>query len=104
MAQLNKNDYKDDEGIFYDYEFKVYSLKNDSWRKITKLPHYLRFMYQFFYHLMHRRGYGMLTGGVLHWVMPLRIQLGSRNRIVGFDHGNEEFIEVSQPECSDKNY
>ncbi|MBA0625492.1 hypothetical protein Godav_010682 [Gossypium davidsonii] len=27
-------------------------------------------MFQFFYHLMHRRGYGVLTGGVLHWVMP----------------------------------
>ncbi|MBA0568932.1 hypothetical protein Golob_006398, partial [Gossypium lobatum] len=104
MVQFNKSDDEDDEGIFYDYEVKVYSLKNDSWRKITKLPPYLRFMFQFFYHLLHRRGYGVLAGGVLHWVMPPRIELGPRNRIVGFDLGNEEFIEVPQPECADKNY
>lgn len=104
MVQFNKSDDEDDEGIFYDYEVKVYSLKNDSWRKITKLPCYLRFMFQFFYHLLHRRGYGVLAGGVLHWVMPPRIELGPRNRIVGFDLGNEEFIEVPQPECADKNY
>ncbi|XP_022716210.1 F-box protein CPR30-like [Durio zibethinus] len=104
MAQFNQNDDEDGEGYFYDYEVKVYSLKNDSWRKITKLPPYLRFMFQFFYHLLHRRGYGVLAGGVLHWVMPPRIELGMRNRIVGFDLGTEEFVEVPQPECANKNY
>ncbi|XWS15483.1 hypothetical protein CRYUN_Cryun34aG0004400 [Craigia yunnanensis] len=104
MVQFNKNDDEDDGGYFFDYEVKVYSLKNDSWRKITKLPCYLRFMFQFFYHLLHRRGYGVLAGGVLHWVMPPRIELGMRNRIVGFDLGTEEFVEVPQPECADRNY
>ena len=104
MTQFNRNDDEDDEGYFFDYEVKVYSLKNDSWRKITKFPGYLRFMFQFFYHLLHRRGYGVLAGGVFHWVMPPRIELGMRNRIVGFDLGTEEFAEVLQPECADRNY
>ncbi|XWS19308.1 hypothetical protein CRYUN_Cryun31cG0004400 [Craigia yunnanensis] len=104
MVQFNKNDDEDDEGYFFDYEVKVYSLKNDSWRKITKFPRYLRFMFQFFYHLLHRRGYGVLAGGVLHWVMPPRIELGMRNKIVGFDLGTEEFVEVPQPDCADRNY
>ncbi|XVE51001.1 hypothetical protein DITRI_Ditri02bG0002400 [Diplodiscus trichospermus] len=104
MVQFNKNDDEDDEGCFYDFEVKVYSLKNNFWRKITKLPRYLRFMFQFFFHLLHRRGYGVLAGGVLHWVMPPRIELGMRNRIVGFDLGTEEFVEVPQPECANRNY
>ncbi|XVE87675.1 hypothetical protein DITRI_Ditri19aG0006800 [Diplodiscus trichospermus] len=104
MAQFNRNEDEDDQGYFFDYEVKVYSLKKESWRKITKLPSYLRFMFQFFYHLLNRRGYGVLAGGVLHWVMPPRIELGMRNRIVGFDLGTEEFIEVPQPECANRNY
>ncbi|KAK9014497.1 hypothetical protein V6N11_005652 [Hibiscus sabdariffa] len=104
MAKFNKTDDEEDESYFFDYEVKVYSLKNDSWRKITKLPSYLRFMFQFFYHLLHRRGYGVLAGGVLHWVMPPRMELGMKNMIVGFDLGTEEFIQVPQPDCADKNY
>ncbi|XVF28012.1 hypothetical protein REPUB_Repub14bG0159100 [Reevesia pubescens] len=106
MVQFKKNDDEDDEGYFFNYEVKIYSLKSDSWRKITRVPSYLRFMFQFFYHLLHRRGYGVLADGVLHWVMPPRIEFGMlRNRIVGFDLGTEEFIEVPQPElCADRNY
>lgn len=105
MAQFNKDDDDgDDEGCFFDYEVKVYSLKNDCWRKITKLPRYLRLMFQFFYHLLHRRGYGVLACGVLHWIMPPRIELGMRNWIVGFDLGTEVFVEVPQPDCPDRNY
>ncbi|KAL4335579.1 hypothetical protein GQ457_07G027940 [Hibiscus cannabinus] len=105
MAQFNENDDEDDEGHSFDYEVKVYSLKNDCWRKITKLPFYLRFMFQFFYHLLHRRGYGVLAAGVLHWVMPPRMELGIfSNKIVGFDLGTEEFTEVPQPECADRGF
>ena len=46
----------------------------------------------------------MLASGVLHWVMPPRIELGMRNRIVGFDLGIEEFVEVPQPKCAYRNY
>ncbi|KAE8724386.1 hypothetical protein F3Y22_tig00010533pilonHSYRG00280 [Hibiscus syriacus] len=104
MATFNKTDDEENESYYFDYEVKVYSLKNNSWSKITKLPFYLRFMFQFFYHLLHRRGYGVLAGGVLHWVMPPRIEFGMRNTIVGFDLGTEEFIEVPQPNCADKSY
>ena len=27
-----------------------------------------------------------------------------RNKIIGFDLGTEEFVEVPQPECADMNY
>lgn len=103
MVQFYKNK-DDEEGCYFDYEVKVYSLRNNSWKKITKLPPYLRFLFVFFYHLLHRRGYGVLANGVLHWVLPPRIEMDGRNMIVGFDLGTEEFLEVQQPETNDQNF
>ncbi|GLU15702.1 hypothetical protein SLE2022_321720 [Rubroshorea leprosula] len=94
----------DEEGSFFDYEVKVYSLNNNSWKKISNLPCYLRFLFLFFYHLLHRRGYGVLVSGVLHWVLPPRSETSGRNMIVGFDLGTEEFLQVPQAENTDENF
>ncbi|GKV18742.1 hypothetical protein SLEP1_g29081 [Rubroshorea leprosula] len=103
MVQFYKNE-DDEEGCYYDYEVKIYSLMHNCWKKITKFPRYLRFLFMFFYHLLHRRGYGVLANGVLHWVLPPRSEMGWRNMIVGFDLGTEEFTEVPQPDNIDENF
>ncbi|XP_065852782.1 F-box protein CPR1-like [Euphorbia lathyris] len=91
----------DDDGcefIQYDYEVKVYSLKNDSWKKIKGLPFYLRFLHKPFYQVLHRRGYGVFAFNSLHWAMPHWPELGVRNSIVAFDIAGENFREVYQPD------
>ncbi|KAJ0018202.1 hypothetical protein Pint_09549 [Pistacia integerrima] len=77
-----KQDEDDNIGWFSEYEVKVFSLKTNSWRQIKKLPNYLRFMFQFYFHLLHIRGYGVYACGVLHWVLPRRPELGVGNLII----------------------
>ncbi|KAL5836419.1 hypothetical protein ACOSQ4_015916 [Xanthoceras sorbifolium] len=100
MVQFKKNE-DDNLGIFLDYEVKVYSLKTNSWRKIINLPNYLQLLFQFYYHLLHRRGYGVFACGVLHWVFPRRAELGIADSLVGFDLGTEEFRVVPEPDYGD---
>ncbi|KAK0596530.1 hypothetical protein LWI29_016521 [Acer saccharum] len=100
MVQFKK-DKDDDLGIFLDYEVKVYSLKTNSWRKVVNLPNYLRLLFQFYYHLLHRRGYAVFASGVLHWVFPRRAELGIGDSLVGFDLGAEEFRVVPEPDYGD---
>ncbi|WCJ28137.1 F-box protein CPR1 [Euphorbia peplus] len=96
----------DCEFIQHDYEVKVYSLKNDKWKKIKGLPFYLRFLHKPFYQVLHRRGYGVYACNSLHWAMPQWLEIGVRNSIVAFDIVGEEFREVYQPdyEESRRNY
>ncbi|XP_044497304.1 F-box protein CPR1-like [Mangifera indica] len=96
-----KQDEDDNNGWFSEYEVKVFSLKTSSWRRIKKLPNYLSFMFQFYFHLMHRRGYGVYVCGVLHWVLPRRPELGVSNLIVAFDLVAEEFKVLPQPDYGD---
>ncbi|KAJ0017036.1 hypothetical protein Pint_09676 [Pistacia integerrima] len=96
-----KQDEDDNIGWFSEYEVKVFSLKTNSWSRIKKLPNYLRFMFQFYFHLMHRRGYGVYACGVLHWVLPRRPELGVGNLIVAFDLVDEEFRVLPQPDYGD---
>ncbi|KAJ0016551.1 hypothetical protein Pint_09539 [Pistacia integerrima] len=104
MVQFKEND--PDEIVSsssFGYEVKVYSLKTNSWRKISNLPKYLRYLFQFFYHLMFRRGYGVLASGSLHWVAPRRLELVDvPNLIVAFDLVKEEFRELSLPDYGDE--
>ncbi|CAI0440182.1 unnamed protein product [Linum tenue] len=76
----------------YDYEVKVYSFRSNSWKKIMDVPFYV----------LHRRGYGVLVGSALHWVLPQRAMLGLKNYIVSFDFVAEKFDEVTQPEYENK--
>lgn len=96
MVQFKKDE-DDNLGCFVEYEVKVFSLKNRSWTRIKKLPNYLRFMFQFYFHLLHRRGYGVYVNGVVHWVSPRRPEFGIGNLIVAFDLGLEEFRLLPQP-------
>lgn len=100
MVQFKKDE-DDNLGWFIDYEVKVFSLKTKSWRRIKNLPKYLRFMFQFYYHLLHRRGYAVYANGVLHWVSPRRPEFGIDNVIIAFDLGVEEFRVLPQPDSND---
>lgn len=89
----------------FDYEVKVFSVKNRSWHKIRDLPRYLRYLFEFFFHLLHRRGYGVFANGVVHWVLPPRIELMElRYNIIGFDLSAEKFVKLPQPEYQDRNF
>ncbi|KAJ0082331.1 hypothetical protein Patl1_09773 [Pistacia atlantica] len=103
MVQFKENDPDEIVSSSFGYEVKVYSLKTNSWRKISNLPKYLRYLFQFFYHLMFRRGYGVLASGSLHWVAPRRLELVDvPNLIVAFDLVKEEFRELSLPDYGDE--
>ncbi|XP_002532715.3 F-box protein CPR1 [Ricinus communis] len=89
------------ESFDYEYQVQVYSLKNDSWKRIKGLPYYLRFLYKPFFQVLHRRGYGVFACNALHWVMPHWPELGVNNSIIAFDIVNETFQQVPQPNWSD---
>ncbi|CAL1352151.1 unnamed protein product [Linum trigynum] len=86
----------------YDYEVKVYSFRSNSWKKIMDVPYYIRFLHKPLHQVLHRRGYGVLVGSALHWVLPQRALLGLKNYIVSFDFVAEKFDEVPQPEYENK--
>ncbi|XP_050213683.1 F-box protein CPR1 [Mercurialis annua] len=90
------------ESFDYEYEVKVYSLRNDSWKIIKGLPNYLRFLHKPFYQVLHRRGYGVYACNALHWVMPHWPELGVKNSIIAFDVVSETFRQVSPSQCWDK--
>jgi len=58
MAQfVRENGGGDASGLGCEYEVKVYSLKNDKWKKIEGLPIRLRLVSKPFFHILNRRGY-----------------------------------------------
>ncbi|KAJ0082324.1 hypothetical protein Patl1_09779 [Pistacia atlantica] len=103
MVQFKENDPDEIVSSSFGYEVKVYGLKTNSWRKISNLPKYLRYLFQFFYHLIFRRGYGVLASGSLHWAAPRRLEfVDVPNLIVAFDLVKEEFRELSLPDYGDE--
>ncbi|GMY35337.1 F-box protein CPR1 [Fagus crenata] len=68
--------YADDNDL-WEYEVKVYSLKNDSWNRVQDCPYYLRY----------KRGYGMLASGALRWVVNPKAESDKTNLILAFDLG-----------------
>ncbi|KAJ8759716.1 hypothetical protein K2173_009817 [Erythroxylum novogranatense] len=86
----------------FDYDVKVYSLKSDSWRRVKDLPFYLRFLKKPFYHVLHKRGYGVIASNSLHWTFPRRPELGVKDSILAFDLGEEMFREVGRPDSVKK--
>lgn len=100
MVQF-RSDEHDELGCSYDYEVRVYGLKTNSWKKAKNLPRYLRFLFQFYYHLLHRRGYGVFAGGSLHWVLPRTPDLNANSAIIAFNLATDEFSPLPQPHYGD---
>ncbi|XP_010539591.1 PREDICTED: F-box protein CPR30 [Tarenaya hassleriana] len=98
MVQF-KRDSDDELGCSFPYEVKVYSLKSNSWTRIGTVPVIIQFLFYFYYHLLFRRGYGVLAANNLHWVLPPRPGLVVCNSlIVRFDLVSEEFDKVPLPQ------
>ncbi|XP_057963868.1 F-box protein CPR1 [Malania oleifera] len=87
-------------GDLFSAQVKVFSLKSNSWREIKGFPDYVRYMFQPYYYLFYRRGYGTFAGGALHWVAPAVLESPSTNLIVAFDLKLERFGLVQQPDRS----
>ncbi|XP_011043922.1 PREDICTED: F-box protein CPR30-like isoform X2 [Populus euphratica] len=105
MAQFVREDDGGDGGgggFGCEYEVKVYSLKNDKWKKIEGLPIRLRLLSKPFFHILNRRGYGVFAGHALHWIVPQRRQLGIRDCVLGFDIRDDKFFELLQPDYENK--
>lgn len=84
-----------------DVEVEVYSLKTNSWRRISNLPRFLRDFYDYLYHSLFRKGYGVLAGGALYWVSP---KSSTRSVIVAFDLVAEEFYQLPLPDSVNVSY
>lgn len=98
MVQF-KIDSDDELGCSFPYEVKVFSLKKNSWKRVESVStSSIRLLFYFYYHLLYRRGYGVLAGNSLHWVLPRRPGLIAFNLIVRFDLALEEFGIVRFPE------
>ncbi|CAH8275718.1 unnamed protein product [Arabidopsis lyrata] len=90
---------KADELVFgFPYEIKVFSLKKNSWKRITRVIPAIQLLFYFYYHLLYRRGYGVLASNSLHWVLPRRPGLIAFNAIIRFDLDTEEFGILDFPE------
>jgi len=98
MVQF-KIDSEDELGCSFPYEVKVFSLKKNSWKRIESVASSIQLLFYFYYHLLYRRGYGVLAGNSLHWVLPRRPGLIAFNLIVRFDLALEEFEIVRFPEA-----
>uniref|UniRef100_A0A1J3HLB3 F-box protein CPR30 n=1 Tax=Noccaea caerulescens TaxID=107243 RepID=A0A1J3HLB3_NOCCA len=98
MVQF-KRDSDDELGCSFPYEVKVFSLKKNSWKRIDSNFPTIQLLFYFYYHLLYRRGYGVLAGNSLHWVLPRRPGLIAFNIIIRFDLALEEFEIVRLPEA-----
>ncbi|CAA7046424.1 unnamed protein product [Microthlaspi erraticum] len=88
-----------DELVFgFPYEIKVFSLKRNSWKRIKRVLPAIQLLFYFYYHLLYRRGYGVLASNSLHWVLPRRPGLIGFNTIIRFDLASEEFEILDFPE------
>ena len=70
---------------------EVYSLKNDSWRRLPDCP----------YNLLYKRAFAMLVSGALHWLVTSKAESDRTNLILAFDLGIEEYRLVPHPDISD---
>ncbi|CAA7054415.1 unnamed protein product [Microthlaspi erraticum] len=98
MVQF-KRDSNDELGCSFPYEVKVFSLKKNSWKRIDSNFSTIQLLFYFYYHLLYRRGYGVLAGNSLHWVLPRRPGLIAFNIVIRFDLALEEFEIVRLPEA-----
>ncbi|KAJ4714706.1 putative F-box family protein [Melia azedarach] len=68
-------------------EVTVYSLKNNTWRRIGDFSYYFRT----------NRGNGVFASGALHWMATLNPQAEEDDLIIAFDLKREEFYQVPVP-------
>ncbi|KAJ7946381.1 F-box protein [Quillaja saponaria] len=72
-------------------EFKVYSLKDDVWRRSQDFPYYLCYKY----------AWGVLVNGALHWAVTQTLE-SEEKFVLAFGISMEVYGMVPLPEFSDR--
>ncbi|KAL0784632.1 uncharacterized protein LOC106432581 isoform X1 [Brassica napus] len=100
VVRMVQSKHKDYEGYplqmkGYPVETKVFSLKSNSWKRIhlcfeVQIP----FMF-FYYHVLYRRGNGVLASNSLHWVLPGNPL--ALTKIMRFDLATDDLSVLSGP-------
>ncbi|KAG5548152.1 hypothetical protein RHGRI_013749 [Rhododendron griersonianum] len=79
----------------FESKVQVCSMRLSSWKRIQDFPYYMRY----------GRGYGVLVGSALHWVVTREPDLDNTANLIGaFDLSVEEFWLVPLPDYSDKTF
>ncbi|KAF8118017.1 hypothetical protein N665_0006s0021 [Sinapis alba] len=88
----------------YPFEIKVFSLKSNRWKRIhLHFEVQILFIY-FYYHLLYRRGNGVLASNSLHWILPRSQGHIAFNTIIRFDLASDDLGVLSFPQdlyCED---
>ncbi|XP_023634913.1 F-box protein At4g22390 isoform X2 [Capsella rubella] len=85
------------ENFGYRVEIKVFSLKKNSWKRVHLLFEFMGLFIYFYYHLLPRRGFGVLANNHLHWILPRRQGLIAFNTIIRIDLAADELGVLSFP-------
>ncbi|KAG7541894.1 F-box-like domain superfamily [Arabidopsis thaliana x Arabidopsis arenosa] len=86
------------ENFGYPVEIKVFSLKNNSWKRVYLMFEVQILFIYFYYHLLPRRGYGVLANNHLHWILPRRQGIIAFNTIIRFDLASDDLGVLSFPQ------
>ncbi|CAG7879369.1 unnamed protein product [Brassica rapa] len=79
----------------YPVETKVFSLKSNSWKRIhLRFEPQIPFMF-LYYHVLYRRGNGVLASNSLHWVLPGNPL--ALSKIIRFDLATDDLSVLSGP-------
>ncbi|CAL9226439.1 unnamed protein product [Arabidopsis halleri] len=86
------------ENFGYPVEIKVFSLKKNSWKRVYLMFEVQILFIYFYYHLLPRRGYGVLANNHLHWILPRRQGIIAFNTIIRFDLACDDLGVLSFPQ------
>ncbi|PQM39777.1 F-box protein CPR30-like [Prunus yedoensis var. nudiflora] len=80
--------------LSFESEVKVYSLRNNAWKKVEDMP----------YVLCYTRKMGILVSGCVHWVVTRQLELDqlATELVIAFDIVKETFREVPMPESMNR--
>ncbi|KAF8118018.1 hypothetical protein N665_0006s0022 [Sinapis alba] len=87
-----------DESFGYPFEVKVFSLKSNKWKRIDLLPEDVEILFDnFYFHLLYRRGNGVLASNNLHWILIHNEGDIGMNTIIRYDLATEDLRILSFP-------
>ncbi|CAH8364725.1 unnamed protein product [Eruca vesicaria subsp. sativa] len=100
VVRMIQSKYKGDgvnESFGYPLEIKMFSLKSNKWKRIYLLFEVQILFIYFYYHLLYRRGNGVLVSNSLHWILPRTGGHTAFNTIIRFDLATDDLGVLSFP-------
>ncbi|CAA0396128.1 unnamed protein product [Arabidopsis thaliana] len=79
-------------------EVKVFSLKKNSWKRVCLMFEFQILWISYYYHLLPRRGYGVVVNNHLHWILPRRQGVIAFNAIIKYDLASDDIGVLSFPQ------